>query len=188
MSDYKIIFVHGYTASSSADWYPAITPMLLKHDIDFIVPNLPGGEHPHAYEWLKEIDNVVSQTNKPLVFVGHSLGTRTVLLYLEKYQLKVKKVFLIAAFSNNTQNGQRHDGETYPDFFEHTIDLEKVKPLAEKFIVIHSKDDSSIPYSQGAEIAKDLGAELITYEGRDHFSEPENAPVILKELRKELNF
>lgn len=53
---------------------------------------------------------------------------------------------------------------------------------------MHSRDDSSIPYEQGVSIAKDLNAELITYEKRDHFSNPDNAPFILKALRKELNF
>lgn len=186
MSDYKIIFVHGYTASSSADWYPTITPMLQKYDVDFVVPDLPGGDHPHVEEWLEEIHKVVSRTDKPLVFVGHSLGTRTVLLYLEKYKQKAKKVFLIAAFSNNITNGSRNDGETYPDFFEHTIDLKKVKPLVEKFIVMHSKDDSSIPYNQGVEISDELDAELVTFTDRDHFSDPENASYIFDVLNKEL--
>lgn len=189
MSDFKIVFIHGYTASSKADWYPQISEKLKELDVDFVIPDLPGGEKPHANQWLETLHKVISQINKPLILVGHSLGTRTALLYLEKYQPKnVEKVFLIAAFSNQVENGQRHDGETYPDFFEHVIDLGKIKPLVGKFIVMHSKDDSSIDYAQGEEMAKDLNAELITFEGRDHFSELENAPLVLEVLRKELNF
>ena len=55
MSDFKIIFIHGYTASSKSDWYPNISPQLKKLNIDFAVPDLPGGEHPHADEWLKKM-------------------------------------------------------------------------------------------------------------------------------------
>ncbi len=53
---------------------------------------------------------------------------------------------------------------------------------------MHSKDDDSIPYEQGVEIANSLHAELVTYEDRGHFYEPENAPYVLNELQKKLNF
>lgn len=186
MSDFKIIFIHGYTASSKSDWYPNISPQLKKLNIDFAVPDLPGGEHPHADEWLKKMHEEVLKTNKPLVLVGHSLGSRAVLLYLEKYRPCVEKVFLIAAFTNRVENALRNKGEAYPDFFSYKINLDIIKPLVGKFIVIHSKDDDSIPYEQGVEIAEDLKAKLITYEGKGHFYDAEDAPIILKELKKEL--
>ena len=186
--DFKIIFVHGYTASSKADWYPNISPQLEKLGVDFVVPDLSGGERPHAEEWLSVIHEEVKNTKKPLVLVGHSLGTRAVLLYLEKFKPNVKLVLLVAAFANKTENGLRRGGEVYPDFFQHKINISGIKPLVDKFIVMHSRDDSSIPYEQGVEIATDLNAELKTYQGRDHFSKPKNASYVLKVLKKELRF
>ena len=109
MSDFKIIFVHGYTASSKADWYPTIIPELNKLNIDFAIPDFPGNEHPHADEWIKKIHSEAIKTKKPLILVGHSLGTRAVLLYLEKYKPKLKLALLIAAFSNNNVNAQRNN-------------------------------------------------------------------------------
>lgn len=188
MSAYKIVFIHGYTASSKADWYPTLLPELEKLGIDYSVPDLPGGEHPKASEWLDTLHNVIAKTDKPVVLVGHSLGSRTALLYMEKYQPRIKTVILIAAFANRVENAQRHEGKAYADFFTHKIDINAIKPLARKFIVMHSKDDDSIPYSQGVEIAKDLGAELITFKDRGHFSDPKNAPYILEVLKKELKF
>ncbi len=188
MTDFKIIFVHGYTASHLGDWYPAISPKLDALDIDYVIPDMPGGELPHANEWVDMIHKEVSKTKKPIVLVGHSLGTRAILLYLEKYNSNVDSVFLIAAFANRTENAKRNEGEAYPDFFEHKIDIGKIKPLVGEWTVIHSKDDSSIPYEQGVEIAKDLGAKLITYDGRDHFSDSSNAPIVFKELQRALHF
>ena len=185
--DFKIIFVHGYTASSKENWYPEISKELIKLGIDFAVPDLPGGEHPHAAEWLEVLYKEVAKTTKPLVLVGHSLGTRTVLLYLEKYRPKVKMVLLIAAFANRLENARRYDEDGYPDFFEHKIDIEKIKPLVGKFVVIHSKDDE-LDYEQGVEISVQLGAELITFQDRGHMSDPSNAPIILSVFRKELDF
>ena len=86
------------------------------------------------------------------------------------------------------ENAKRKVGYAYPTFFEHVIDLTKIKPLAKKFIVMHSKDDTSIPFWQGEEIAKDLNSEFFQYEGLDHFSEPVCAPFVLTKLREELNF
>lgn len=186
MSPFKIIFIHGYTASSTSDWYPNISKELDKLGIDYSIPDLPGKEHPQADKWIERIHKEVLKTNKPLVLVGHSLGTRVALLYLEKYPTKVKRVFLIAAFSNDPKNGQRNDGEIYPDFFTHVIDLNKIKPLVGKFIVVHSTDDTSIAYEQGVEIANELAAKLIIPENRDHLSDPADASYLLEILTREL--
>ncbi len=187
MTDFKIIFVHGYTASSKENWYPNISIELAKAGVDFAIPDLPGGEHPHAAEWLEVIHDVVMKSNKPLVFVGHSLGTRAILLYLEKYKPRTRAVFLIAAFANRLENAEKYDRDAYPDFFEHEIAIEEIKPLVGKFVVMHSKDDE-LDYEQGVEIANQLGAKLISYDDRGHFSDPENAPIIFEVLDKELSF
>ncbi len=194
MSPFRIVFVHGYTASSKVDWYPSISKELTKEGVDYSIPDLPGHNLPHADKWLKKIHEIISESNKPLVLVGHSLGTRAVLLYLERYRPQIEKVFLISAFANRTENAYRNDGETYPDFFDHKIDLEVIKTLVKKFIILHSKEDSNDPpisgidYQQGVELGKELGAELITFKGKKHFSDPENAPYILDVLKKELKF
>jgi len=183
----KIIFIHGYTASSQADWYPNIKPELDKLGADYSIPDLPGGTHPHSREWLEIIDKEVKSATKPIILVGHSLGTRAALLYLDEFEPKVDTVLLIAAFDNNWEVNRKRRDEHYADFFEYSLDLEKIKKLAKQFIVMHSKDDSSIDYSQGLEISKELGAKLITYEDRGHFSAPENYPYVLDALKRILN-
>jgi predicted alpha/beta hydrolase family esterase len=154
--------------------------------VDYAVPELPGGRRPHAKEWLEIVDSEVKKSDKPVVLVGHSLGSRTALLYLDEYKKPVKAVFLIAAFANWTDNALRNHGKAYPDFFEHKINIEAIKGFCNQFVVIHSVDDNSIDYEQGKEIANELGAKLATLEGRKHMSKHDNAPYILKELREPL--
>lgn len=187
MKNFKIIFIHGYTASAQADWYPNISKKLDELGIEYTIPNLPGRENPHAIKWLAKLHEIISQINKPLFFVGHSLGTRAALLYIEKYHPIVEKVFLIAAFANDIDNAKRKNKQ-YSDFFKYTIDLKKIKPFVKEFIVMHSKDDSDIPYQQGVLLAKDLGVDILTYEGRDHFSDPDNAEFVLEVLREKMRF
>lgn len=127
------------------------------------------------------------QASKPIVFVGHSLGTRAIQLYLEKNKHRAAAVFLIAAFANRRDNAHKYDGDGYPDFFEHKIDIDSIKNLSEKFVVIHSTDDV-LDYEQGQEIVSQLDAELITFQDRGHFSKPENAPILLRVLQAKMNF
>lgn len=186
MPNIKLLFIHGYTASSQADWYPAISIELKKYNVDFVIPDLPGGDHPHVDQWLNVLHETVKNNTKPLVIVGHSLGTRTALLYIEKYRVKVEKLFLIAAFANDVANAKRRN-EHYADFFQQLIDIENLKPLIGQSYVLHSTDDDAIPYEQGVRISHDLGAELITFFSRNHFSDAENAPIILEILRDKIS-
>ena len=183
---YKIIFIHGYTASSKADWYPDISKELDKLGTDYSVPDLPGNTRPHAKEWMDIIHKEAYKCSKPLVLVGHSLGTRAILLYLEKYKPKIDTIILIAPFANRLENAKRRN-EYYSDFFTHKIDIRKIKKMSNKFIVLHSKDDSSIDFEQGKEIAEDLDAEFYSVTGRDHLSGPDNYKYILDFLTKVLN-
>lgn len=186
--DYTLLFIHGWTASSTTDFYPPLKKELETLKKNYIIPNLPGGKYPHAHEWLDTIHKAVEHVKQPLVIIGHSLGTRAALLYIEKYMPNVRALYLIAAFANRLENAKRRGGEVYPDFFDHLIDMKKVRSCVQSSYVLHSKDDHSIPLEQGSEIAKDLGATLIVAENRDHFSDPSNAPYILSVLRDTLYF
>jgi predicted alpha/beta hydrolase family esterase len=186
--DYTLLFIHGWTASSDSDFYPPLKKELDALGKKYIIPDLPGGRYPHAEEWLSVIHESVKHETGPLVIVGHSLGTRAALLYIERYQPQVRALFLIAAFANRLENAKRRGGEVYPDFFTHMVDINKVKSCISESYVLHSKDDHSIPLEQGAEIALDLGSHLIVAENRDHFSDPKNAPYILSVLREKLQF
>lgn len=183
---FRIVFIHGYTSSHKADWYPELSTLMDRVGWDYVIPDLPGGKHPHAAEWLSKLHAVITADDRPLILVGHSLGTRAALLYLEKYRPQVNKVFLIGAFANWVENAERRDGEAYPDFFTHIIDLEQIKPLVGEFVVIHSEDDDSIPFVQGQTIARELGAELITLKDRGHVTEPADAPIIFEILQQKI--
>ena len=184
----KIIFIHGYTASPAADWYPNIVPELATKNIDYAIPALSGGDRPHAADWIQEIHKEVEKVKGPVILVGHSLGTRAALLYLEKHPIpNLHALILIAAFNNSLDNAARNEGQAYPDFFTHKVDTQKIQALTKTRIVMHSMDDDSIPYAQGREIANDLHASLLTYRDRGHFYEPENYTYVFDVLQNILN-
>jgi predicted alpha/beta hydrolase family esterase len=186
-SHFKIIFAHGYTASHLENWYPKISLLLKSAGVDFSIPDLPGHKFPHSKKWLEIIHQECQKTNKPIVLVGHSLGTRAILLYLEQFQKQVEHVFLIAPLSNDLANAKRRGGEAYPDFFTHQIDLNKVKTLSKNWTILHSADDPSLDYqSHGATLSKEIGVELLSYQDKKHFCEAENAELIFEVIKKRL--
>lgn len=182
----KIIFAHGYRASDTTDWYPQITAELRALKIAYAVPNLPGDTHPHASEWIELIHAEIEKAKEPPILVGHSLGTRAALLTLEKYPTKLKALVLVAPLSNTTDNAKRKDG-VYADFFDHTIDMKKIQELTPTRVVLHSMDDDSVPYRHGQEATRDLGAHLLTYNGKGHFDEGESYIYILDVIKNILH-
>ena len=171
----KVILIHGYTSSPERKKYKIISEELNKLNVEHSIPSLPGAKHPHSKDWLGIIDKEVKNTTKQIVLVGHSLGTRAILLYLDKFGRKVNTVILMGAFNNNFEENRKRRNGNYADFFDYSLDIEKIKKLANTFIVVHSKDDDAIDYKQGLEISKELGAKLITYKDVGHLSGDENA-------------
>ena len=187
----KVILIHCYTSSPKLRKYQIISRELAKLSIEHSIPAMPGDLYPKSRDWLAIIDKEVRKSKEPVVLVGHSLGTRAVLLYLDKYNQKVDTVILFAAFNNDyRKNGERRNWN-YKDFFDYALNLEKVKEKASKFIIIHSKDDDSIEYQQALDISNDLAAELITYQNMGHLSgeekAKENAAVFLKYIKLALS-
>lgn len=180
----NVIVVHG-TGGHDADWLPSIGEKLNQLNIQFKIPHLPNEKPIHARDWITGIHDYVKVINGSITFVGYSLGTRAILLYLEKYPIKAEHVLLVAAFANDVKNAKADDGE-YHSFFTHKIDTVKIKKNVGDITILHSEDDWSIPYEQAVELSKELNAELITYKDRGHFTDSKCADDVLKVLKDKL--
>ncbi|MCL4406021.1 MAG: alpha/beta fold hydrolase [Patescibacteria group bacterium] len=178
-----VIFIHGYNASPEINWYPEMRRELDKLRVPYRMPALPGGDNPKSREWLRIIDETVKSVKGDVVLVGHSLGTRAALLYLDQSKKPVKGVLLVAPFDNNIANAGRR-GFGYSDFFEYPLNIGEIKKLSPKFVVMHSHDDQRIPFGQGKRIAKELGADFVAYDGKHHFARPESFADVFAQLKK----
>ena len=177
---YTIIDIPGYNHNSDSLWHPDFRKYIIESGNEVITLNLPGGKYPVFREWYPIIEQAVAEAKKPVILVGHSLGTRAALLFLEQTQYEVENVVLIAPFDNSLSNSSFRDGN-YANFFEHLIDIEKVKSkIKGKIKVIGSQDDANIPYIQAQNIAHDLSAELITILNSGHFLDPKWASHLSK--------
>ncbi len=171
------LLIHGFNGAPNHHWYASLGPLLESAGLAYIAPAMPEPNRPQCSAWLSTIKTAYDNIDGEIILVGHSLGTRAALLFLEQYQAPVKACLLVGAFSNDIANGQRR-GSVYGTFFEHLIDITVVKLECGRFIVLHSTDDQSIPYAQGAQIAGDLDAELMTQNGFGHFTSANDASLI----------
>jgi len=78
----------------------------------------------------------------------------------------------------------RHDGESYPDFFVHTIDLATITPLAKAWTILHSLDDDSLEFHENGEaLSKEMRIPLVTTSGHKHFCRLDDAEKVFQTLK-----
>jgi predicted alpha/beta hydrolase family esterase len=175
---FTIIDIPGYNHNSESMWHPDFRKYIIESGNEVITLNLPGGKYPVFREWYPIIEQAVAEVKNPVILVGHSLGTRAVLLFLEQTQHSVQDVVLIAPFDNSLSNASFRNGN-YANFFEHLIDINKVKSKIKGQIkVIGSEDDANIPYIQAQNISRDLQGELIAIPNSGHFLDTKWAKIL----------
>jgi predicted alpha/beta hydrolase family esterase len=173
-----VIDIPGYNHNSNSIWHPEFRQLIEVSDNEVITLDLPGDKYPIFTEWYSIIEQAVRESQYPVTLVGHSLGTRAVLLLLEQAELSVENIVLIAPFDNSISNASFRDGN-YANFFEHLIDIERVKKhIRDKIIVVGSEDDTNIPFIQAQNIARDLGGALIAIPNSRHFLDVKWAKVL----------
>lgn len=173
-----VIDIPGYNHNSESIWHPEFRRLITETENDVITLNLPGGKYPVFTEWYPIMHQAVSEATYPVTLVGHSLGTRAILLFLEQTDISVENIVLIGPFDNNTDNARFRDGN-YANFFDHIVDIEKVKKhIQNRIIVVGSEDDKNIPFIQAQNIARDLEGELISIPNSGHFLDAKWAQVL----------
>lgn len=164
----RIVFVHGYKASSQMNFWPWLKDELRKRGHEVIAPDLPNPAEPVAEDWLNMLADEVCPLNDQTILVGHSLGAATVLRFLDGAEARTipKGVVLVAA-----PWMIRH--EQLRSFFLNEFDYEVIMWKAKLFTAIHSKDDKIVPFDNAQKYQRVLHAKLIETENDGHFMGPE---------------
>ena len=180
----KIVLIHGKDTNPFEKWYPWFVEKVRDQNLEIIVPKLPDSSNPLLEDWLKEINK--TNPDKNTVLIGHSRGGMAILRWLERLPPSkgVQKVILIA--TNNPSVNEKNQEKTTRGFYEcGDYDFEKIKTHCEQFVVIHSKDDSWVPFEAGELNAKGLNAKFILFEDKNHFGKNiKEFPELLDEILK----
>jgi predicted alpha/beta hydrolase family esterase len=182
----KVYIIHGYKGVPNGGWRPWLMGELNKKDIFACVLEMPTPNTPVKREWVKTIRDIVKEQTSEVYLVGHSLGVRAILSYLETVDSPIAGAVLVSGRYYSAS-----DNPSLSSFYEEPIDISKIKSLSKNFVVIHGDNDPHTPLSDAERFAKEIDAEFIVIadgkhlSGHDGFDKfPEVRDVLLKILEK----
>lgn len=177
----KVILFPGFGENSDSIWFPYVSIELSRLDFEVKILRFPDPNDPVLSHWLSVAlrENYDGET----VLIGHSSGVAVILSVLEKIDVKIQKVVLVAGFVRPLAK--------LPDvtpILQENYNWEKIKSQALEFVTINGVND---PWGcddiQGREIFDNLGGMLILnnegHMGSDTYEQPyKEFPLLLKLL------
>jgi uncharacterized protein len=189
----RVFIIHGWTANPADNWFPWTSNELKKLGFEVEVPRMPNTHFPRLDNWLNKIDEVVDAVDEQTFFIGHSLGTFTILKYLESLEddQKIGGIILVSGFSdvdflkNNVPSKILQ--QVLKDSTLKEIDFKKIKKICDKVILFHSDNDAMVPIFQGEMLHAQLGGKFHIISNGGHLNEgtgKNQFPELIKELLK----
>lgn len=162
----KAIIVHCWEGVPDYCWYPWLKKELEAKGFDVQVPAMPETELPKQRLWVPKLAELIGEQNEEVVLIGHSIGCITILRYLEGLEpgQKIAGAVLVAGFTDNL------GFEEIANYFETSIDFEKIVSHCENFIAIHSDNDPYVPMKHADIFKEKLGAKIVKKHEMGHFS------------------
>ncbi len=180
----RIIIVHGWSGSSERDFLPWAKEELEKKDYEVITPNMPDTDYPKIEKWVPYLAKAVGEIRDDDIFIGHSMGSQTILRFLESLpsDQKVGKVILVAGFGSYLKGLTEEEQQIAQPWLDAPLDLDKIRTKADSFIAIFSDNDSFVSLRENKQLFEEkLGAEIFIEHNKGHFNKmPQECPNLLK--------
>ncbi|MBS3122895.1 alpha/beta hydrolase [Candidatus Woesearchaeota archaeon] len=158
---------HGTAGYPEENWFPWLKERLEALNYRVFVPQFPTPENQSLENWFKVFEKYKKYYTSDTILIGHSLGGAFLLRVLEKYNIKIKAAYIIAA-PIGVLPIKNYDGDKL--FIKHPFDWEKIKSHAGKFFVFHSDNDPYVCLENGEKLAKHLKTELTFIPNAGHFN------------------
>ncbi len=164
----RAIIVHCWEGNPNYAWYPWLKTELEKLGYQVTVPAMPDPDPPKLATWLPHLQQVIGEPDDELVLIGHSIGTVTIMRYLESLESgQIDKAIFVAAFTDQLGFVELEN------FFETRLDFAKIKPKAKNgFVVIQSDNDPFVSAQYGERLKAELDAKLVIKHHAGHMSGP----------------
>ncbi|HBK33467.1 TPA: hypothetical protein DEP34_04580 [Candidatus Uhrbacteria bacterium] len=176
----RIILVHGFKASPQMNFHPWLAGELRKAGYEVVTPILPlsDGENFDLTLVMEKMKEQVGYLKSDDILLGHSLGGLIALRYLESIEMTQTPhaMVLVGAPWKVSRPELR-------PLFMADLDADVLMWKAREFVIIHSKDDTLVPFEHGERLAEALKARLVVTTGDDHYM-GERYPVLLEEINR----
>ena len=162
----RAIIVHCWGGSSDYAWYPWAKSQLEDLGYQVTVPDMPDSDPPILATWLPQLKEIIGQPDDELVLIGHSIGTVTIMRYLETLESsRVGKVIFVAGFTDQLGFSELEN------FFDTRLDFDRIKLKSKNgFVAIQSDNDPFVSEQYGERLKDELGAKLVIKHNANHMS------------------
>ena len=180
----RVIIVHCWSGTPEYAWYPWAKAELEKRGLAVTVPAMPDTDEPELAKWLPALTAAVGAPDEDLVLIGHSIGTVTIMRYLEALPAgqRIGQAIFVAGFTDQLGFAELEN------FFQRPLDYAAIQPKSARgFVAIQSDNDPFVSAQYGTRLQDELGAELVIKHGARHMSGAADGEQACTELPELLN-
>lgn len=172
----RIFIIHGWGGSPDKDWIPWAKARFEELKYQTVASLMPDTDIPEIKPWVDKLREIVGKTRGSDILIGHSIGCQTILRFLEglKSGEKIDKAILIAPWVKLTNLENETAWKIAEPWLKTPIDFPKIKPSANRFIVVFSDNDSWVPLKENLNyFRRKLNPEVLVLTSRGHFTQDE---------------
>lgn len=163
----QVYIIHGYGASPASHWFPWLKEKLIADNHQVLVLQMPNSSDPKKEEWLETLANKIKNLDDNTYFITHSLGSITLLNYLEQLDPlpNFGAFILVAGFSEPLSSLP----SSLNPFTLKKVDYKKIISVTNSRAVIAAKDDYIVPFALSQNLSNQLDASFYPVEKGGHF-------------------
>lgn len=176
------ILLPGYHSDENTNFYPWLRAELNSQ-----------GKHVQVIPYYDFIDNksetdileyIVSyaKLDSEAVLIGHSLGGALALKLLEKAEVQISKLVLVASFVTPKFLDKVRSFEARLSW---NFDFEKIKRNAREIVILSDETDYIVPKAAGEELQEKLGGRLIEFKAQSPHIKGPVEPMVLQVVTEE---
>ena len=166
----RVIIVHGWGGSPTADWIGWATEAFREKGYEVITPEMPDTDSPVIERWVRHLKSVVGKADERTYFIGHSIGCQTIMRFLETTGARAGGALFVAGWFD-LMNQSEEETEIAKPWIETPIDYKKMKTNLSRSVVVLSDTDPFVPYKETKkDFEKRLGSEVVTIHNAGHIT------------------
>lgn len=162
----RVIIVHGYTASPSANWFPWLRDTLAAQGAQVLLPSMPDSQSPQPLAWAQTLDKLLPHADTSTFLIGHSLGCVALMRHLQSMPLgtRIGGYVLVSGFDCGLS--------TLPElaaFTSSPLNYAVLRERAAHRASIISADDAIVAPQASHQLAEALQTRVVEVKNGGHF-------------------
>lgn len=174
----RVIIVHRWSGGAHEDWRPWLKSELEKIGYEVFLPDMPDTDEPIIKKWVSKLANVVGTPDQDTYFIGHSIGCQAILRYLETIDTRVGGALFVAGWFNLENLEDEEVVEIAKPWVEIPINMEKIKSVLPKSILMISKDDPYAAFKENVDKFSQFVSTVSVFENAGHFTESKDQSIL----------